>query len=1297
MGRAAPSDAYRHRVRHQRRCNPDVTARLHAAADRMGVALSTLVYGAWGLLLRRYTRQQDVVCGAVRAGRHLPLEHAETGVGVYINTVPLRIRVAADQPVGAWLQEVQRTRRALRDHEHVPLAQIQAWSEVPAGRDLFESLVVFDRATIDAQVHAGREDDGTRHFRLLQHTSYPLNLYVYGGEALSLELEFDPGRFVHLPMDRILPYLETLLRGLASDPDRPVGNVPELGPDERALLVEDWHDTDRDYDVDASIHGAIAAQAAVTPDATAIAYKEDTLTYAALDQRANRLAHHLRQNGVRAGDRVGICMTRSTDLVVGLLAILKAGAAYVPLDPSYPAERVQLMIEDAGLEVIATRGAPTALDGFDGRAVELDREAAAIGKMRDTPPDKAPGGDALAYVIYTSGSTGRPKGVMVTHRNVANFFAGMDGRISLRDGDRPGVWLAVTSISFDISVLELFWTLARGFKVVLQPDHATRAAELLPSGRQGASNSQVDYDEVSPGQSADEKSVRKRPHASEPAEKIDFSLFYFSSDEKLDADHGAASDKYRLLLEGARFGDQNGFAAVWTPERHFHDFGGLYPNPSVISAAIAAETERIGIRAGSCVAPLHHPVRIAEDWAVVDNLSGGRAGISFASGWQPDDFVLDPAAYAERKAIMFERIEQVRALWQGEALAFDDAEGGETTVRTLPRPVQADLPVWVTAAGNPETFRRTGAGGYHLLTHLLGQTIDELTEKIAIYRSARADNGYDPEEGTVTVMLHTFVGEDDAAVRETVRGPMKDYLRSSIGLIKKAAWSFPAFKEKTTGSDGGFTMEHLTEKDLDEVLEFSFSRYYETSGLFGTPERCLEQVDRLRRCGVDEIACLLDFGLPAEQVLDHLPLLAEVRQRARQAARTTAHGAATGNTTRRPDSPAADRSESSSTDYSIAAQIARHGVTHLQCTPSQARMLVADASAHAALGHLDHMLVGGETLPVELAKTLRTLVPGTLTNMYGPTETTIWSTTHRIENVEGPVPIGRPIANTQIYILDDDREPVPVGVTGELYIGGDGVTRGYLDREALTAERFLDDPFRPGKRMYRTGDLARYRPDGVIEFLGREDFQVKIRGHRIELGEIEAALEAISDVEVAVVLVHESDDDGRLVAYVQPTGANADAAALRDALKAKLPPIMVPGDIVVLDAFPLTPNGKIDRQGLAVPGRSRDQAEEPHTPPENTLEETVVRIWQEVLQVDTVGVTDNFFDLGGHSLLAVQVMNRLMDELQRDISVVALFQYPTVRSLARHLDAEDDSGGGVAQGQDRARRRREALLSRRGN
>src|SRR5208337_611445 len=266
----------------------------------------------------------------------------------------------------------------------------------------------------------------------------------------------------------------------------------------------------------------------------------------------------------------------------------------------------------------------------------LDTEGNEIAKESTQEADSKVRPENLAYVIYTSGSTGKPKGVMVAHRNVANFFIGMDARLG---SELPGVWMAVTSISFDISVLELFWTLARGFKVVL----ARRDLLAGPPRR-----------------------VR-HPSATKP---VDFSLFYFASDES-----APGADKYRLLLEGARFADAHGFAAVWTPERHFHAFGGLYPNPAITSAAIAAITRQIQIRAGSVVLPLHNPIRVAEEWAVVDNLSHGRTGISVASGWQVNDFVLAPENYLRRKEIMVGQIQMLRRLWRGETVLIPGAEG----------------------------------------------------------------------------------------------------------------------------------------------------------------------------------------------------------------------------------------------------------------------------------------------------------------------------------------------------------------------------------------------------------------------------------------------------------------------------------------------------------------------------------------------------------------------------------------------------------------------------------------------
>ena len=821
---------------------------------------------------------------------------------------------------------------------------------------------------------------------------------------------------------------------------------------------------------------------------------------------------------------------------------------------------------------------------------------------------------------------------MVEHRNVVNFFLGMDDRIP---HDPPGTWLAVTSLSFDISVLELSYSLSRGFKVVLASDDD----RAMVSGDEGA--------------------------AQKP---MDFSLFYFASDEGGEG----ASNKYKLLLEGAKFADENDFVGVWTPERHFGTFGGLYPNPAVAGAALAVTTKNVRIMAGSCVVPLHHPARIAEEWALVDNLSQGRVAVSIAAGWHPNDFLLQPGNFPGNKDAMWRDLDIIQQLWRGDEVTFEGPKG-PVTVRTMPRPIQKQLPIWVTTAGNPETFKQAGKLGANILTHLLGQSVEELAEKIQAYREAWQEAGH-PGQGYVSLMLHTFVGDNDNEVREIVREPMKAYLRSSIMLIAQHAWSFPAFKKVAKeGASFNDSFMSMPQEDMDDLLDFSFERYFETSGLFGTPETCLQMVNKAKSIGVNDIACLIDYGVDTERVLDSLPLLNEVRQMAQPV-------------------PA-------EADFSLAAQIARHKVTHFQCTPSMARMLVANEEARSALRTVQNMMVGGEALPGALAGELKAAGVRNLSNMYGPTETTIWSAVEDVHPCEGTVSIGTPIANTQLYVVDKNLQPVPVGVPGELLIGGDGVTRGYHNRAELTDERFVPDPYtdKADARLYRTGDLVKYRADGHLEFLGRMDHQVKLRGYRIELGEIESKLTAHDSVKTAVVMAREDQEgDPRLVAYIIPApGASMDVETLKTHLRVDLPTFMVPAHFVQLTEFPLTPNNKIDRKALPAPDAVQAPSTAAFVAPESETQAAIAAVWGDILGLPQVGVNDNFFELGGHSLLAVRAHRQLKQKLTQPLTVTDIFRFPTVSDLAAHLDGTGEAAAKTAEAADRGAKRREAMAARR--
>ncbi|RYZ40479.1 MAG: amino acid adenylation domain-containing protein, partial [Myxococcaceae bacterium] len=1170
-----------------------LTARLEVLGRSEGATLFMTLLAAFQVLLARHSGQEDFCVGTPVNGR----ERAglEGLIGCFLDLVVLRASLSG---ATRFRDVLGRTREVALDafaHREVPFERLV--DAVHPARDrsrapLFQVLFV-----LQPEPGAGLALPGLDARRVdidPGATPYDLTLSLARGtEGLDGWLEYATDLFDADTAARMVARLHVLLEAVAADPDQRLSTLELLPESERRQVLVDWNDTRTDF-ADACLHSLIEAQAARTPDAVAVVCGDEVLTYRTLDRRANAVAWRLREQGVGPECVVGFCADRSADLVVGLLGILKAGGAYLPLDPSYPEARLALMLEDSGAAVVLAHGHLAGALPFGGRTVVL---LDAPGEADAAPPSGV-GPAHLAYVLYTSGSTGRPKGVLMPHRNVASFFTGMDSRV----GATPGTWLAVTSVSFDISVLELLWTLARGFKVVVQ-------------GEQGSLGA------------APRRAARSR------SKPLGFSLFYFAADE------GApGSERYRLLLDSARFADRHGFEAVWTPERHFHSFGGLYPNPSLTGAAIAAITERVAIRAGSVVLPLHHPVRVAEEWSLVDNISRGRVGISVAPGWNADDFVLAPERYADRREQSRQDLDTVRRLWRGEALSLPNGTGTPVEIRIRPSPVQRELPVWLTAAGNPDTFREAGQLGAGVLTHLLGQRWDELRERIDLYREAWRAAGH-PGEGHVTLMLHTFVGHDLEQVRETVEAPLRRYLSTSADLMRGLG--------RTLGVD--LDPASVPPEDLDALVERAFGRFFEGAGLFGTPRTCREQVARIESLGVDEVACLVDFGVDTDAVLASLPALDAVRQRCERDFRLQARDGGT-----------------------VTEQLERHGVTHLQCTPSLAQALLLEPGAPGALAGLERLLVGGEALAPELAARLRDTVGGALINMYGPTETTIWSSTHRVDGSPGAVPIGTPIANTSLYVVDAALRPSPIGVPGELYIGGAGVARGYHARPELTAERFIPDPFdgRLGARMYRTGDRARWRADGTVEFLGRVDQQLKVRGFRVEPGEIESALARHPGVSQAVVVAREDvPGSARLVAYVVPRPEAAlSLEALRAFVRRSLPEHLVPSAVVVLDALPLTPNGKVDRKALPAPEGARDVARE-YVAPRTETERRVAELWASLLGVERVGVEDDFFALGGHSLLATRAASRIRESFGVELLLRELFESATPAALAARLDS----------------------------
>ncbi|WP_313920655.1 MupA/Atu3671 family FMN-dependent luciferase-like monooxygenase [Tahibacter sp.] len=1181
---------------------PSVVDVLRSNSRQIGCSVHHYLVSAFQWLMHRYSGQTDIVIGVPAANR--ARQEFQQLVGLFINLLPLRTQVRADQSFVEHVRTTIANLNRVLGHQELSLEQIveilapvRSLSYTP----VFQHMFAYQEASPQALQLPGVAVAPISN--RITTSKYDLVLTITDdGSALSGVVQYCTDLYRHESMVRFAENFVALLEQVSSEPQRRLSDA-RFAADSQLRMLAAVNDTVVPLPAQMRVHQYFERSVERHARLRALSFEGVTLTYAELNARANAIAHVLRAGQLGPGCLIGLCMERSLDMVASLLAIWKAGAAYVPLDPGYPLDRVHYMVEDAGLQAIVTTCAVAELlpEQCCGQVIALDSEdvAAAISRAPERNPDCE--SDPLAYVIYTSGSTGRPKGVKIAHDSVVNLIVALDqefGHTVVTEAASQSTWLAVTSICFDISVLELFWTLSCGFHVVLQPE--------IPV----------------PGESSGE---------------IDFSLFYFAAEE-------ANQDKYRLLLEGTRFADAAGLRGVWVPERHFHSFGDQFPNPAVAAAVVGAISERVRVRCGSVVLPLHDPVRVVEEWAMVDHFSRGRVEMSIASGWHPNDFIFQPDSYDDRHRIMRSHLEQVQKLWRGESIVRRNGLGKDVVLATHPSPVQRELPLWITAAGSPETFRYAGSIGAGVLTHFLGQDRYDLAAKIQVYRDALHDAGFPPERARVALMLHTFIADDSEFVAQTVRAPFKNYLRHSLGLVAPIA--------QELGLD--------LDAHREDVIEVAFERFFRHSGLFGTVSHCAGLVQELADAGVTEIACLIDFGVDHATTLAHLPKIAELRKvmKWHQAQRALL----------------AKRHERR---WQAEDLIVLHGVTHMQATPSYVRGWIHSAPGREALNRLQLLCVGGEALDRQLGNQLCKAVPGDVYNMYGPTETTVWSSFQRLDGQ--CVEIGGPTANTRFHVLDAYGHDCPIGVPGELHIGGRGLFLGYHRQDDLTRQK--KGAFLAADRagvVYRTGDLVRWTEGYRIEFLNRVDSQIKLRGFRIELGEIESVLLTHGAVVATAVVVREDvPGQKRLVGYiVGPVSASGldrleRGAELTRWLQSTLPDYMIPEAFVFLDALPLTPNKKLDRAALPAPDVR--PAAQVYAAPRTVIERKIHTVWQRLLGLDakSFGIDDEFFRLGGNSLQAIQLASRLKQSLQVTVSIRDIFASQSIRALAGKIEKMD--------------------------
>jgi natural product biosynthesis luciferase-like monooxygenase protein/amino acid adenylation domain-containing protein len=1161
-----------------------------------------ILFAATVGLLFKYTRQTDIILGTPVNGR----DHAslEDQIGLYINTVPLRTKFDKSDSFSD-LVDIQRDLlgrvMANSSFSFADIINILDIKRDLSRSPVFDVMIIHQSKNID-KFNLQKAFNGI-HCEPYEDLNFPVSKYditfsfIEFENSVTLHLEYNTDLFQRAFIDAMLANFNYFLNKCFEKSSKALSSLDFIDFDQKAQIVNQFNNTGIAIEKEISFLDLFNRQIEINYDKIAVKFGSDALTYRELDQRSSSLATALLEAGVKKGIIVGLMAERSVELLIGILGILKAGAIYLPLDPFYPLDRTDYILKDSEASFIV--GTEKIKSLLPDTVPFIDVNCADTLSSKDRINFPSLNSNDSAYLIYTSGSTGNPKGVEVSHGNLYNFLIGM-GEIFKMPLENNEIWLAVTSISFDISILELIWTLSRGSSVVIHPE--------LPI-----------------------------PFSEKP--KMDFSIFYFptySSD-------ASGFNKYKLLIDGSKFADNNNFEAIWVPERHFHSFGDQFPNPSIAAAAVSTITKKIKLRSGSVVLPLHDPVRVAEEWSMVDNLSSGRVELSIASGWHPNDFVLGTGNYENRHQEMRDGIDTLRNLWNGGSLTRKNGLNKDFSFKIHPTPVQKNLNIWITAAGSIETFKYAGRIGANILTHLLGQGFDELSEKIQIYRETLKEHGYDPKTRKVALMLHTFLGEDVNDVKHIVEEPFKNYLSNSLNLLKPLA--------EELGLD--------LENDKEPLLEVGFNRFFNTGSLFGTPESCLEIIENVYKIGIDEIACLIDFGINENLVVDHFQYLGKLQ-----------------NLTNRRYNQYQFMQElidSLSEESSTASLIEKFQITHMQSTPSFFQELLEQSEGKNSLPQLETILVGGEALKQSLADKMHTLTSGPIYNMYGPTETTIWSSVGILDNREG-VHIGKPIANTEIYIMDEYDNICPVGVYGEICISGKGVSKGYYNRSDLTDRKFINHPFTEGKKLYRTGDIGRWDFQGQLNCVGRIDHQVKINGYRVELQEIENVIHKVSGILQTAVCKINENDESKLVAYIKSDN-KVTPETLKEKLQLQIPYFMVPKVIIEVNEFPLTPNGKIDISKLPKPG-DEISTKRILILPENDIEKKLIDVWATFLDRNDLSVDDNFFEIGGNSMKAFQLLTAVNQKLQIQLKILVFFQYPTIRKLAayiKNLDADDSS------------------------
>ncbi|RKI05722.1 amino acid adenylation domain-containing protein, partial [Corallococcus praedator] len=983
---------------------PALARELSAFSRREGFTPYMTVLAAWQTLLHRYSGQTDLIVGTPIANRTRP--ELFPLIGYVAHSAAFRTRFVGEPTFRDMLAQIREEVNDAQARPDVPFEYLVE-ALVP-GKDIGKGRMADSVFVFHSGVSAGAMTLELKGMRgsLVEVPGTPVQWGATLAD-LTLVLSESPGRlhgvleyatelFDAAFAEHFMAHFQVLLSAALSKPDTQVSRLPLSTEAERRA----WP-TPRTVAGFTSVPALLADRRARQADAIAVSRGDAHWTWGQLGTQVRTLAERLRSLGVKDGAPVAVSLRPSPEKLIALWAVLEAGGAVVTLSPTDLGEVSLYAPEGARVPVLVTSRELVASVRVEASRTLYVEDVATPSEASIPEVPGRDGADTLAWLLPMG--AGQPAWAL-GHLELSEFFVALDARLSPTDG---GAWLSAGEAAADRPDLEALWALSRGLRVVFPSEQVTaRLVNLGGAGRR--------------------------------AKAMDLSLIYFANDEDT-----LTGPKYELLIEGSKFADANGFSAVWTPERHFASFGGLYPQPAVVAAGVATVTKNLRLRSGSVVLPLHDPLLIAEQWSVVDNLSQGRVGMSVATGWHVHDFTFAPGNYEDRRNILLKNLKTLRALWRGEKVTRPAGAGTTVELSLRPKPVQKELPVWLTATANPETFRLAGELGAGVLTGLMSHSLEEMKPKVALYREAWRRNGH-PGRGHITVMLHTYLGDDEAEVFRTVRQPLLGYFRGSTDIVTSLL--------AAQGYQG--EINKLSPDDINALLEHTFEHHAKMTGLVGSMESGLKRLRELQVSDVDEVAALIDFGLETPVVLEGLRRLARVRELL--------------------ESEAAARQEqvlveSGQGVESLLALAKQSGAVLVHTSARLARSLTELPGARDSLGSVGALVL--EDASSELASALHRTA-GVEVLLSGSA-------------VEGALlpraPGERVPSSLQTWVLDPTGQPVPVGVVGELALSGAGLPRGLWRAEEEGHRRLVPHPTEVSSRLYRTGRHARMRADGRVE------------------------------------------------------------------------------------------------------------------------------------------------------------------------------------------------------------------------